>query len=163
MHRKRAFNSVAAGALALLLGGCVAPQPGPAPDAPGRPDALAAVGRWTLQRADDPRGNAISAVAPHGTAVHAMALADGAVVVEGGCNRMWGAYRYAANGDLVVTALASTRMACADTALMDADTALGALLEGSAGYRIAESWPEQLTLEHDDGSRSHWIASREER
>lgn len=161
MPRKRPTSSVSAITLALLLGGCVAPQPGPAPHAPRPPDALAAVGRWTLQGADDAQGRAIAAVAPHGIPVHAMALTDGTLVVEGGCNRMRGAYRYAANGDLVVAALASTRMACADTALMDADTALGALLEGRAGFRIAESWPEQLTLDHDDGSRSHWVASRE--
>lgn len=169
MHLRRPFTSLAGPAstlaLALLLAACASPPPAATPGVPaaGGTDALAQVGRWILQGAVGPDGRAIPGVAPHGNPVHAIAFADGSLAVQGGCNRIGGAYRYAPDGALVVAPLASTRMACADTALMDADAAVGALLEGSAAFRIAESWPEQLTLDHDDGSRSHWVADREAR
>lgn len=147
-------------ALALLLSGCASP---PAASAGGRTDALAQVGRWSLQGATGSDGRPLSTLSPHGTPVHAIAFSDARLSVEGGCNHIGGAYRYTAEGALVVEPLQSTLMACADTARMDADMALATLLEGSATWRIAESWPEQLTMEHDDGSRSHWVADRSAR
>ena len=43
---------------------------------------------------------------------------------------------------------------------MDADAAVAGLVEGTAEWRIAESWPEQLFLDHADGRRSAWVADR---
>jgi heat shock protein HslJ len=51
-------------------------------------------------------------------------------------------------------------MACADRALMDGDGAVADLLRGTSEWRIAESYPEQLFLEHADGRRSSWVAVR---
>lgn len=51
-------------------------------------------------------------------------------------------------------------MACADQAPMDADAAVSGLLQGRSEWRIAESYPEQLFLQHAEGRRSHWIAVR---
>ena len=44
---------------------------------------------------------------------------------------------------------------------MAADTAVADLVSGTAEWRIAESWPEQLFLDHADGRRSHWHAVRD--
>lgn len=144
-------------ALALLLAACASP---PAASPGGQADALAQVGRWTLQGARDPTGASMTVLAPGGAPVHALAFDGTRVTVLGGCNHIGGRYRIEADGTLVVDALQSTLMACQDTARMDADAALAALLEGRARWRIAESWPEQLSLDHADGSSSHWVADR---
>ena len=39
--------------------------------------------------------------------------------------------------------------------------AVAGLLRGTSEWRIAESYPEQLFLEHADGRRSHWVAERQ--
>ena len=149
-------------AIALLaLVACTtptAPQPQPQPGT-GQ-DALAQVGRWALQGASDARGTRIDAAFPGGEAVHALVFAGGTLSLEGGCNRIGGDYRIDANGRLVVGPLRMTRMACADAALMEADTAVSSLVQGTSEWRIAESWPEQLFVDHADGSRSHWVAVR---
>ena len=143
---------------ALLLAACTtAPAP---PPVGGGTDALAQVGRWTLQGATDASGARIDAAFPHGTAVHALVFDDGVVALEGGCNHIGGAYRYDAQGRLVVDSLQSTLMACEDRARMDADAAVSALVQGKTEWRIAESWPEQLFMDHASGHRSHWVADR---
>ena len=145
--------------LAVLLAACASP---PAPPAGGATDALAQVGRWTLQGASDGSGAPMTVLAPGGAPVHAIDFDGTRVAVLGGCNHIGGAYRYATGGALVIGPMHATLMACEDTARMDADAALAALLEGRADWRIAESWPEQLFLEHDDGARSHWVADRDD-
>ena len=144
----------------LLLAACAA---GMAPD-PGSPgtasDPLAQVGRWALQGATDAGGQPIAAALPGGRAVHALVFEGDWVAVEGGCNHIGGRYRIERDGRLRVLELQSTLMACQDQALMAADTAVSGLLEGVAQWRIAESYPEQLTLDHADGRSSHWVAQR---
>jgi heat shock protein HslJ len=61
---------------------------------------------------------------------------------------------------VVVREIVSTLMACADQSLMQADAAVADLVEGSATWAIAESWPEQLHMTHADGERSSWVADR---
>lgn len=143
---------------ALLLAGCTT---APVPPPPGGTDALAQVGRWQLQGATDADGDRIDAAFPHGTAVHALVFDDGRVGLEGGCNHIGGDYRIDARGRLVIGPLQSTLMACEDTARMDADAAVSGLVQGTSEWRIAESWPEQLFLDHADGRRSQWVADRE--
>jgi heat shock protein HslJ len=144
------------------LAGCTAgvPTGAPSPGGPTGPDALAQVGQWTLQGASDADGRRVDAAFPHGTALHGLAFAGGRVQVTGGCNAMSGTYRIDAAGRLVVGALAATKRACADPALMAADAEVADLVEGAAAWRIAESWPEQLFLDHDDGARTQWRAVR---
>jgi len=147
--------------LPLLAAACTAPAPtDPPPGPPAGTDALAQVGRWHLQGATDAQGRSIAEALPGGKAVHALVFADGRLGIEGGCNHIGGRYRIDARGRLLVSEMQSTLMACEDAALMRADGAVSALLEGSADWAIAESWPEQLTLRHDDGRRSHWVADR---
>jgi heat shock protein HslJ len=148
---------------ALALVGCTAGAPtDPPPGQPPGPDALAQVGRWTLQGATGPDGSRIDAAFPHGRAVHAAVFAEGTLGLQGGCNHIGGDYRVEGDGTLVVGPMRSTKRACEDTARMEADAAVSALVEGRADWRIAESWPEQLYMDHDDGSRSHWVADRTE-
>lgn len=147
--------------LPLLLAACtsgLAPGDGPRPS--GGDDALAQVGRWNLQSATDPQGKAIAAAFPNGSAVHSLVFADGVLGVDGGCNRIGGRYRIDAQGRLLVPEIQTTLMACADQALMDADAAVGGLLQGASRWRIAESYPEQLFMDHADGKRSSWAAER---
>lgn len=144
--------------LLLSLAACTtAPAPPPADDGP---DPLAQVEGWILQGATDASGTRIDAAFPGGQAIHALVFDDGAVALEGGCNRIGGAYRFDGEGRLVIDPLRSTRMACADAARMQADSVVAGLVEGSSEWRIAESWPEQLFLDHADGRRSHWVADR---
>lgn len=145
--------------LPLLLAACTTGTP-PDTQTHTSPDALAQVGRWELQGATDAQGQPITAVRPNGKAVHVAVLADGALAIEGGCNHMSGRYDIDGHGRLVVPEIQSTLMACADQALMDADTAVAGLLRGTSEWRIAESYPEQLFLQHSDGRRSHWVAVR---
>ena len=147
--------------LPLLIAACTsgAPTDTQPHTSPGA-DALAQVGRWNLQGATDVQGRPIASVLPNGKAVHVAVFADGRLAIEGGCNHMGGHYAIDGRGRLVVPAIQSTAMACADDALMAADSAVAGLLQGSSEWRIAESYPEQLFLDHADGRRSHWVAVR---
>ena len=148
--------------LSLLLAVCTSCAPTVTqPDAPAAPDALAQVGRWNLQGATNAAGQSIAAVLPDGKPVHAVVFNDGALAIEGGCNHMGGRYDIDGQGRLVVPEIQSTLMACANEALMAADSAVAGLLRGTSEWRIAESYPEQLFLEHADGRRSHWVAERQ--
>lgn len=147
--------------LPLLLAACTTSVPtGSPPAAPAGTDALAQVGRWQLQAAADAQGRPIAAVLPHGKAVHALEFADGQLAIKGGCNHIGGRYRIDGSGRLVVPEIQSTLMTCMDEDLMAADSAVSALLRGSSQWSIAESYPEQLSLQHTDGRRSHWVAVR---
>lgn len=145
----------------LLLPACTAGPPAyTQPGAPATADALAQVGRWKLQGAADGQGRPIAAVLPHGKAVHALVFADGRLAIEGGCNHIGAHYSIDGSGRLVVAEVASMLMACTDEDLMAADNAVSALMHGRSEWSIAESYPEQLSLQHTDGRRSRWVAVR---
>lgn len=147
--------------LPLLLAACTAGVPADTqPGAPAPTDALAQVGRWQLQSAADAQGRPIAAVLPQGRAVHSLVFAEGQLAIEGGCNHIGAHYRIDRGGRLVVPEIESTVMACMDQDLMAADSAVSALLHGTSEWSIAESYPEQLSLQHSDGRRSHWVADR---
>jgi heat shock protein HslJ len=122
----------AAALLSLLAAFAACAPTATQPDAPAGPDALAQVGRWNLQGATDARGQPIAAVQPDGKAVHAIVFGDGRVAIEGGCNQMGGRYRIDRQGRLVVAEIQSTLMACANAALMRADSEVAALLQGTS-------------------------------
>ena len=147
--------------LPLLLAACTAGVPTDTQrGAPAATDGLAQIGRWKLQAATDAQGSPIAAVLPQGRAVHSLVFTDGQLAIEGGCNHIGARYRIDGAGRLVVPEIQSTLMACMDQELMAADSAVSALLRGTSEWRIAESYPEQLSLQHIDGRRSHWIAVR---
>jgi heat shock protein HslJ len=146
--------------MALLAAGTACTPAVTQPDGPAANDALAQVGHWKLQGANDAQGQPMPAVLPNGTARHSITFDKGALAIRGGCNQMGGRYTIDGKGRLVVSEIQSTLMACADESLMRADSAVAGLLQGTSEWRIAESYPEQLFLEHADGQRSHWIADR---
>ena len=89
--------------LPLLLAACTAGLPTDTqPGAPAGTDALAQVGRWTLQGATDGQGRPMAAVLPGGKGVHALVFADGRLAIEGGCNHIGAHYRIDGSGRLVV-------------------------------------------------------------
>ncbi|MDG6347557.1 META domain-containing protein [Luteimonas sp. 8-5] len=146
--------------LALLAAATACTPTVTQPYVPAGADALAQVGQWKLQGATNAQGQPIAAVLPNGQAKHAISFSNGTLGIHGGCNQMGGRYTIDANGRLVVSDIQSTLMACADDALMEADTVVAGLLQGTSEWRIAESYPEQLFLAHADGRRSHWVADR---
>ena len=147
--------------LPLLMAGCTAGVPTDTqPAAQAGTDALAQVGRWELQGAADAQGRPMAALLPQGRTVHSLVFADGQLAIEGGCNHIGARYRIDGSGRLVVPEIESTVMACMDEDLMAADSAVSALMRGSSEWSIAESYPEQLSLQHSDGRRSHWVADR---
>lgn len=155
------FVVTAAWTLPLLLAGCAAnPVPGAGSQQAAGNDPLAAVARWHLQGATDADGQPLAAALPNGQAVHALAFTGRTLAIEGGCNHIGGSYRIDAQGALVVPEMQSTLMACADQALMEADAAISGLLQGRSQWRIAETYPEQLFIDHADGRRSSWGADR---
>jgi heat shock protein HslJ len=147
--------------LPLLLAACTAsPVPGTASRQPAGDDPLAAVGRWNLQAATAADRQPIATALPNGRAVHALVFDGGTLAIEGGCNHIGGTYTIDAQGALVVSEIQSTLMACADQALMDADATISSMLQGRSHWRIAESHPEQLHMDHADGRSSSWVADR---
>jgi len=155
-------------ALPLLLAGCtsaVPPIASPADASPAAPaaadDPLAQVGRWRLGAAIGPDNRPLSDALPQGKPVHVLVFHEkGQLGIEGGCNSIGGPYRIDVHGRLVIGPIVSTQRACADQARMAADAALMDLLQGHADWAIAESYPEQLHLDHANGSESRWTAVR---
>lgn len=82
--------------------------------------------RWTLQSAADAAGQPMGALTVAGPAF-VMSFDGARFSVQGGCNRMNGSWRVSPQGQLMVGRLAATMKAC-DAPLMQADTALSALL-----------------------------------
>ena len=145
--------------LPLLLAACTAGV-STGTQSPAGGDALAQVGRWKLQSAEDSQGRPIAAALPQGRPVHSLVFVDGQLAIEGGCNHIGARYRIDRSGRLVVPEVESTVRACLDQDLMAADRAVSALLHGTSEWSIAESYPEQLSLQQTDGRRSHWVAVR---
>jgi len=103
-------------------------QPGAAPVSAGRDLAATLVAhRWSLRSANDVKGAKIEGVNPTAERAYVFHFFDSRVSIEGGCNRLNGAFRVDAEGQLSVSRLASTMMAC-EPALMAADATLSALL-----------------------------------
>lgn len=101
--------------------------------------------RWRLESATDAQGRRIDALFPAADRALTLSFADDRVGVEGGCNRMGGAYTLDAQGRLRVARMNATMMACAPP-LMAADAAISERLAGPLDARIEESAPPRLRL-----------------
>jgi heat shock protein HslJ len=99
---------------------------------------------WTLTTIAS--GDAVSSVL-NGTEVTAEFTVDGAVSGSGGCNRYSGSYTWA-DDQLSFSALASTKMACADD-VMAQESAFLASMQDVATFVIEGS---QLTLSDGSGA-----------
>lgn len=89
---------------------------------------------WTVTSYNTGTGAVSSVLA--GTTATVTFAADGKVSGSGGCNRFTGAWS-AEGGQLKISSLASTRMACADPAgVMEQEAALLKALESAATYSV---------------------------
>lgn len=151
--------------LALALAACSAPQQdaatsatppaptaAPAPAAPAATLSAQTLGayHWDLTQAVDAKGQPISALLPNPQRPLRVDFNGDRLGVSGGCNRGGGSFKL--EGDkLVAGQLAQTMMACPDTKLMEADTAIGARLSSSPTLQLGAGDPPTLTLRTADG------------
>ena len=127
-------------ALPLALAGC--PKPAdetptpPAAVAPAAASAAPADGtllpkyHWRLASATDAQGQRIDALFARPDKPVTLDFRDGRLGISNTCNRMGGSYTLA-DGSLTAGRLMSTKMACADAALMALDDEVGKRLEGA--------------------------------
>lgn len=92
---------------------------------------------WLLKEATGSDGKRIDALFVQADKPVTLDFTDGALAVSNTCNRMMGGYKFD-NGALVISQLASTRMAC-DPELMALDSALSALLQGELKTELADN------------------------
>lgn len=148
--------------LGLSLAACARP-PAPAtpaadvaPAATASPTAALAGYHWRLDRAQDARGQRIDALLVRPQQPLQLDFANGRVVVSNACNRISGAVR--SEGDtLRIGPLISTKMACADPAVMALDAAITKRLAGTPTFAIQESMPPTLVWTSADGDVLHFV------
>lgn len=142
--------------LGLSLAACARPPAPPASPATDRIDAaspaVAALGgyHWQLEDARDAGGQRIATLLVRPQMPLQLDFADGRIAVSNACNRIAGPVR--SDGDrLRVGPLFSTKMACADPAVMALDAAIVRRLEGTPSFAIQESMPPRLVWTADNG------------
>lgn len=148
-------------ALCTTLAACATPTTvpamKPAPTTPaGDPlrTSLTSEGAWRLTEARDAGGKRLDALFGEGVDIR-LQFVDDRVSVLGVCNRMGGRYG-TSTGQLRIDTLASTRMACAGPK-MEAETAIGRLLQQPLRARFLETSPVQLELRTAAGE---WLLLR---
>lgn len=148
--------------LALLAGCSQNPAPaGNADDLAPAPTAAAALKtqahlqaqrlqgqHWRLREATAADGTRLQALFARADAPLTLDFSDGRLSVSNACNRMSGPYTLDA-GTLVLPAMASTEMACADPAIAALDTAVGSRLQGRLDAAVADNG--ELTLRTTQG------------
>ena len=111
---------------------------------------------WRLQDATNAQGRRIDALLVRPTQPLQFDFADGRIHITNTCNRMSGDVRI--DGDtLHVSPLVSTKMACADPAVMALDAEVAKRLEGRIGFRLLESDPPQLIWTATNGDALRFI------
>lgn len=130
--------------LTLLAAAACTPATPPGEPPTGQQSAAAAAAfdatrlpafHWKLIEASAPDGSRIEALFPRADKPLQLDFADGRVSVSNACNRIGGGY--ALNGDtLSVGSLVMTRMACADSALMQSDAQIAQRLEAGGTLRF---------------------------
>ena len=146
-------------ALPLALAGCpkpaeqaaapAAPASAPAPEtpAPSSVDAPALLPQyhWRLTDANDAQGKRIDALFARADKPVQLDFRDGRLGVSNTCNRMGGSYTLS-DTSLTIGRLASTLMACTDSALMALDQEVGKRLEGTLKLAATQDDAARLTL-----------------
>lgn len=139
--------------LGLSLAACARPPVPATPDTAvtaASPSAALTGYHWRLDRAQDARGQRIDALLVRPQTPLQLDFADGRVVVANACNRISGPVRNEGGG-LRIGPLISTKMACADPAVMALDAAITKRLEGTPTFALQESMPPQLVWRTADG------------
>lgn len=141
--------------LGLSLAACARPptSPDPAPSRidTGRPATGAFDGyHWRLEEARDAQGQRIAALLIRPQTPLQLDFTGDRITVSNACNRISGPLR--SDDDRVrVGPLFSTKMACADPAVMALDAAISHRLEGTPSVSIRESMPPRLVWTADNG------------
>ena len=102
--------------------------------------------RWTLSSATDADNRRIDALFPANGRPFTLTFAAARLSVQGGCNSFAGGYQINAEGLWQAKKMAATMMAC-EPALMQADTALVALLAQPLHIDISQGLQPVLQLE----------------
>ena len=142
-------------ALAVLLAGAVTACAAPAARTL---DSQLQATRWQLQTATDGQGQPIAALFPTvaGAERHfVLEFAEGRLGIRGGCNAMGGSYQISPDSQLQAGPLMATRKGC-EAPLMQADTALSALLAQAWQLRLDQGPPQLLRLRSADGKTLVW-------
>lgn len=146
------------GCLGLSLAACARPPASPPPPATqtaASSTAALAGFHWRLDDARDARGQRIDALLVRPQAPLQLDFADSRVAVTNACNRISGPVR--SDGDGVrIGPLISTKMACADPAVMALDAAIAQRLDGTPTFALQESMPLQLVWRTADGDVLHF-------
>ena len=154
--------------LALALAACAQP---PAPTEPATTAEAApppeganamnpALGRyhWRLQDATDAQGRRIEALLVRPEQPLQFDFADGRIRVANACNGIGGEVRIDSD-TLRFGPLVSTRMACADAAVMALDSEVAKRLQGGVRFELPESDPAQLVLTAGDGDVLRFVGA----
>ncbi|MCL7715772.1 META and DUF4377 domain-containing protein [Stenotrophomonas mori] len=108
---------------------------------------------WLLEAATDSAGKRIDALFVRADKPITLDFGDGRLSVDNACNRMSGGYSLS-GGEMTISRMASTMMACTDPAVMALDKAVGSRLEGTlkvqqldgATLRLATASGDVLTF-----------------
>lgn len=101
--------------------------------------------QWSLKAATDSHAQAIATLFPPDAGPYVFTFSSSMLNLQGGCNNLGGGYQINVQGQLAADQMQSTMMAC-EPALMQADTALAALLAQPLQITIAWGAPPQLQL-----------------
>jgi heat shock protein HslJ len=101
--------------------------------------------RWALIAATDSENRRIDALFPAAGRSYTFTFSASMLSIQGGCNTSGGGYQINAQGEFEPGQMRSTMMACAPE-LMQADTALAALLAKPLHIEVTEDAPPQLLL-----------------
>jgi heat shock protein HslJ len=102
--------------------------------------------RWTLATATDGEARRIEALFPETATPYTVTFTDSMLNFQGGCNSFSSSYDINAQGQLVAGTMQSTMLAC-EPALMQADTALAALLAQPLQIALTPDVVPQLQLQ----------------
>lgn len=111
---------------------------------------------WRLQDATDTQGRRIEALLVRTTQPLQFDFADGRIHITNTCNRMSGDVHIDSD-TLRAGPIVSTKMACADPAVMALDAEVAKRLEGRIGFRLLESDPPQLIWTAANGDALHFV------
>lgn len=102
--------------------------------------------RWTLATATDSEARRIDALFPVTERPYTLTFTDSMLNFQGGCNSLSSSYQVNDQSELVAGNMQSTMMAC-EPALMQADTALAALLAQPLQIALMPGTEPQLQLQ----------------
>lgn len=114
--------------------------------------------RWQLQEATDAQGHRIDALLVRPNQPIQLDIADGRIRIANTCNSIGGDVRIH-GGTVHVGPLLSTRMACADPAVMALDAEISKRLEGRIRFRLLESDPPQLLWTAANGDTLRFVGT----